>query len=124
MSQAGTGRASSGASSRRRDITTAPAASLVRCGRQSRGYASSAPPRCPRALEVGQPALTPLDQTPCPSPSWVCWFRPLQKLPSNARPFPDEGPYSIPVRGVESDVLPTYARHGMAVMSYSPLAGG
>jgi aryl-alcohol dehydrogenase-like predicted oxidoreductase len=33
-------------------------------------------------------------------------------------------PYSILVRGVEADVLPTCARHGMAVMSYSPLAGG
>lgn len=28
------------------------------------------------------------------------------------------------MRGVEADVLPTCARHGMAVMSYSPLAGG
>jgi aryl-alcohol dehydrogenase-like predicted oxidoreductase len=28
------------------------------------------------------------------------------------------------VRGIEADVLPTCARHGMAVMSYSPLAGG
>jgi aryl-alcohol dehydrogenase-like predicted oxidoreductase len=28
------------------------------------------------------------------------------------------------VRAVEADVLPTCARHGMAVMSYSPLAGG
>jgi aryl-alcohol dehydrogenase-like predicted oxidoreductase len=28
------------------------------------------------------------------------------------------------VRGVEADVLPTCARHGMGVMSYSPLAGG
>src|SRR5215211_6428011 len=32
--------------------------------------------------------------------------------------------YSILVRGVEADVLPTCARHSMAVMSYSPLAGG
>ncbi len=36
----------------------------------------------------------------------------------------EQSPYSILVRGVESDVLPTCARHGMAVMSYSPLAGG
>ncbi len=28
------------------------------------------------------------------------------------------------MRGVEADVLPTCARHGMAVMTYSPLAGG
>ena len=36
----------------------------------------------------------------------------------------EQPPYSILVRGIESDVLPTCARHGMAVMSYSPLAGG
>ena len=36
----------------------------------------------------------------------------------------EQPPYSILVRGVEADVLPTCARHGMAVMSYSPLAGG
>ncbi|MDQ3496652.1 MAG: aldo/keto reductase [Actinomycetota bacterium] len=36
----------------------------------------------------------------------------------------EQPPYSILVRGVEADVLPTCARHSMAVMSYSPLAGG
>ena len=36
----------------------------------------------------------------------------------------EQPPYSILARGVEADVLPTCARHGMAVMSYSPLAGG
>jgi aryl-alcohol dehydrogenase-like predicted oxidoreductase len=36
----------------------------------------------------------------------------------------EQPPYSILVRGVENDVLPTCQRHGMAVMSYSPLAGG
>ena len=36
----------------------------------------------------------------------------------------EQPPYSILVRGVEVDVLPTCARHGMAVMTYSPLAGG
>ena len=36
----------------------------------------------------------------------------------------EQPPYSILVRAVEADVLPTCARHGMAVMSYSPLAGG
>jgi aryl-alcohol dehydrogenase-like predicted oxidoreductase len=36
----------------------------------------------------------------------------------------EQPPYSILVRGVEADVLPTCARHGMAVMTYSPLAGG
>ena len=36
----------------------------------------------------------------------------------------EQPPYSILVRAVEADVLPTCSRHGMAVMSYSPLAGG
>jgi aryl-alcohol dehydrogenase-like predicted oxidoreductase len=36
----------------------------------------------------------------------------------------EQPPYSILVRGVEADVLPTCRRHGMGVMSYSPLAGG
>jgi len=36
----------------------------------------------------------------------------------------EQPPYSILVRAVEGDVLPTRARHGMGVMSYSPLAGG
>ena len=33
-------------------------------------------------------------------------------------------PYSILVRGVELDVLPTASRHGMGILIYSPLAGG
>src|SRR5215203_191673 len=41
-----------------------------------------------------------------------------------ARFVTEQPPYSILVRGVEADVLPTCVRHGMAVMSYSPLAGG
>jgi len=32
--------------------------------------------------------------------------------------------YSMLTRGVEKDVLPTCARYGMGVLSYSPLAGG
>jgi aryl-alcohol dehydrogenase-like predicted oxidoreductase len=36
----------------------------------------------------------------------------------------EQPPYSILVRAVEADVLPTCGRHGMAVLSYSPLAGG
>jgi aryl-alcohol dehydrogenase-like predicted oxidoreductase len=32
--------------------------------------------------------------------------------------------YSILTRGIENDVLPTCARYGMGVISYSPLAGG
>ncbi len=36
----------------------------------------------------------------------------------------EQPPYSMLVRGVEADVLPTAQRHGMAVIPWSPLAGG
>ncbi len=40
-------------------------------------------------------------------------------------PIVSEQPsYSILVRTIEEDVLPTAARHGMGVLSYSPIAGG
>jgi aryl-alcohol dehydrogenase-like predicted oxidoreductase len=36
----------------------------------------------------------------------------------------EQPPYSILVRGIEADVLPTARRHGMGILTYSPLAGG
>ena len=36
----------------------------------------------------------------------------------------EQPPYSILVRGVENDVLPTARRYGMGVIPWSPLAGG
>ena len=36
----------------------------------------------------------------------------------------EQPPYSILVRGIENDVLPTCQRHGMGVIPWSPLAGG
>jgi aryl-alcohol dehydrogenase-like predicted oxidoreductase len=36
----------------------------------------------------------------------------------------EQPPYSLLVRAVETDVLPTCARHGMGVIPWSPLAGG
>ncbi|MFC9127821.1 aldo/keto reductase [Streptomyces sp. NPDC057099] len=36
----------------------------------------------------------------------------------------EQAPYSMLVRGIEADVLPAAARHGMGVITYSPLAGG
>jgi aryl-alcohol dehydrogenase-like predicted oxidoreductase len=36
----------------------------------------------------------------------------------------EQPPYSILARGVEADTLPTCQRHGMGVMTYSPLASG
>jgi aryl-alcohol dehydrogenase-like predicted oxidoreductase len=49
---------------------------------------------------------------------WVARDRGLQRFVT------EQPPYSVLVRAVEGDVLPTCMRHGMAVMSYSPLAGG
>jgi aryl-alcohol dehydrogenase-like predicted oxidoreductase len=36
----------------------------------------------------------------------------------------EQPPYSILVRGIEAEVLPTCTRYGMGVISWSPLAGG
>jgi aryl-alcohol dehydrogenase-like predicted oxidoreductase len=36
----------------------------------------------------------------------------------------EQPPYSMLVRGIERDVLPTCERYGMGVISWSPLAGG
>jgi aryl-alcohol dehydrogenase-like predicted oxidoreductase len=49
---------------------------------------------------------------------WAASHRRLQRFVT------EQPPYSMLVRAIEADVLPTCVRHGMAVMSYSPLAGG
>jgi aryl-alcohol dehydrogenase-like predicted oxidoreductase len=36
----------------------------------------------------------------------------------------EQPPYSILVRGIEEDILPTTQRHSMGTLTYSPLAGG
>jgi aryl-alcohol dehydrogenase-like predicted oxidoreductase len=36
----------------------------------------------------------------------------------------EQPPYSMLVRGIEADILPTCARYGMAVIPWSPLGGG
>ena len=36
----------------------------------------------------------------------------------------EQPPYSMMVRGIESDVLPTAHRYGMGILTYSPLGGG
>ncbi len=36
----------------------------------------------------------------------------------------EQPPYSLLVRGIEEDVLPTLQRHGMGSLTYSPLGGG
>jgi aryl-alcohol dehydrogenase-like predicted oxidoreductase len=49
---------------------------------------------------------------------WVARDRGLERFVT------EQPPYSMLVRAVEADVLPTCLRHGMGVMSYSPLTGG
>jgi aryl-alcohol dehydrogenase-like predicted oxidoreductase len=49
---------------------------------------------------------------------WVARERRLQRFVC------EQPPYSLLVRGIEADVLPTCERHGMGVIPWSPLAGG
>ena len=49
---------------------------------------------------------------------WVARDRRMQRFVT------EQPPYSMLVRAAEADVLPTCVRHGMGVMSYSPLTGG
>ncbi len=49
---------------------------------------------------------------------WVARERRLERFRT------EQPPYSMLVRGIELDVLPTAQRHGMGILTYSPLAGG
>jgi aryl-alcohol dehydrogenase-like predicted oxidoreductase len=49
---------------------------------------------------------------------WAARDRGLQRFVT------EQPPYSVLVRAIEADVLPTCSRYGMGVMSYSPLTGG
>jgi aryl-alcohol dehydrogenase-like predicted oxidoreductase len=50
---------------------------------------------------------------------------PLARRPLRLERFrTEQPPYSLLVRGIELDVLPTAQRHGMGILTYSPLAGG
>ncbi len=49
---------------------------------------------------------------------WASRERNLERFVS------EQPPYSILVRGIEEDVLPTTLRHGMGTLVYSPLSGG
>ena len=49
---------------------------------------------------------------------WVARDRRLERFVC------EQPPYSMLVRGIEGDVLPTCQRHGMGVIPWSPLAGG
>ena len=49
---------------------------------------------------------------------WVARDRRLERFRT------EQPPYSLLVRDIELDVLPTAQRHGMGILTYSPLAGG
>src|SRR5215207_3810288 len=49
---------------------------------------------------------------------WAARERGLQRFRT------EQPPYSLLTRSIELDVLPTAQRHGMGILSYSPLAGG
>jgi aryl-alcohol dehydrogenase-like predicted oxidoreductase len=49
---------------------------------------------------------------------WVARDRGLERFRT------EQPPYSLLTRGIELDVLPTAQRHGMGILTYSPLAGG
>src|SRR3954454_5368124 len=49
---------------------------------------------------------------------WVARDRRLERFRT------EQPPYSLLTRGIELDVLPTAHRHGMGILSYSPLSGG
>ncbi|WP_345750823.1 aldo/keto reductase [Microbacterium rhizophilus] len=49
---------------------------------------------------------------------WVARDRGLERFRT------EQPPYSVLVRGIEEDVLPTAQRHGMGILTYSPLGGG
>ncbi len=49
---------------------------------------------------------------------WVARDRRLERFRT------EQPPYSLLVRGIELDVLPAAQRHGMGILTYSPLAGG
>ncbi|MGD0198547.1 MAG: aldo/keto reductase [Solirubrobacteraceae bacterium] len=49
---------------------------------------------------------------------WVARDRCLERFKT------EQPPYSMLVRGIEADVLPTCERHGIGVIPWSPLAGG
>src|SRR3954449_1548430 len=48
---------------------------------------------------------------------WTARERNLQRFRT------EQPPYSLLVRGIELDVLPTAQRHGMGILTYSPLGG-
>src|SRR5260221_1483099 len=57
-------------------------------------------------------------------PSQIAEAQSVAKARGHARYVCEQPPYSILVRGVETEVLPTCLHYGMGVIPWSPLAGG
>jgi aryl-alcohol dehydrogenase-like predicted oxidoreductase len=51
----------------------------------------------------------------------LCWVAERRGV---ARPHTEQPPYSIFCRGIEREVLPVCGRHGIGVLTWSPLSGG
>ena len=51
----------------------------------------------------------------------ACWAAERRGV---AHPHSEQPPYSILARGIEREVLPVCARHGIGVLVWSPLSGG
>ena len=122
--------------------TTAAAPAAGSCGRSRTRSAGWAPTTSTSTRCTG-PARTPTSRKPsAPSPTSSARARSATSVP---RPTPaarssrpsgpsrdrhlerfvtEQPPYSILVRGIEADVLPTAQRHGMGTLTYSPLGGG
>ena len=92
-----------------------------------------APPRSRRPTSTRRSARSPTSSSrarsatsaPRRSPAaqiveaqWTARERRLERFRT------EQPPYSLLVRGIELDVLPTAQRHGMGILTYSPLAGG
>jgi aryl-alcohol dehydrogenase-like predicted oxidoreductase len=71
--------------------------------------------RAGKVRTIGASTVTPSQLV---EGQWVAERRGLERLRT------EQPPYSLLTRAVEYDVLPAAQRHGMGVVTYSPLAGG
>ena len=75
--------------------------------------------------DLVQPGQGPLHRLAPPSPPARSSRRSGPRASARLERFrTEQPPYSLLVRGIELDVLPTAQRHGMGILTYSPLAGG
>src|SRR3954466_15074755 len=72
---------------------------------------------------VRQGKVRYIGSSTCP-PSQIVEAQWVAEKRARERFITEQPPYSLLVRGVEADVLPTCRRYGMGVIPWSPLAGG